>query len=82
MNLTTFVNAAKEVDPSEWDELILDYVEAWHNGSGEGIELNEYLGFSPSSYSQWVMKPELLESIVRAEWWAQSAFAKAKVEED
>lgn len=31
-----------------------DFIENWHNGDGEGLELHEYLGLTEEQYSHFV----------------------------
>lgn len=36
------------------EEEILDAIDAWHEGDGEGQELHEYLGWTVAEYDHWV----------------------------
>lgn len=51
---------AGKVAPDQID----DYVDAWHNGAGAGLELHQYLGFANlAEYSDWVRRPRSLEAL-------------------
>ena len=36
------------------EERILDLVDRWHEGDGEGRELHEYLGMTQAEYAAWL----------------------------
>jgi hypothetical protein len=36
-----------------------DFVEAWHEGAGEGLELHEFLGMTWDEYGHWARTAEL-----------------------
>jgi hypothetical protein len=40
------------------------FVDAWHEGDGDGETLGRYLGFGDSEYALWVERPEMLEAIL------------------
>ncbi|WP_107316338.1 hypothetical protein [Achromobacter xylosoxidans] len=43
-----------------------DFVDAWHEGDGEGLELHEYLGMTWEEYSIWATSPSILRYIIAA----------------
>lgn len=43
-----------------------DFVGAWHEGAGPGMELDAFLGMSNEEYELWVEQPALLPAIVSA----------------
>lgn len=64
MSTITFVDKclAGDADLNEID----DFVEAWHGGAGEGLELDEFLGMTLDEYALWVERPSALPAIVSA----------------
>jgi hypothetical protein len=40
-----------------------DAVERWHTGTGLGMELREYLGWSWDDYSRWVSSAEAVRPL-------------------
>lgn len=67
-NYETFIELALNGDvlPEEID----DYVDAWHEGSGEK-ELHEFLGMTWEEYSLWLTNPDFLEIIIAARYKRQ-----------
>lgn len=65
--MKTFIDAIKAGEVKDLSE-IDNWVEDWHNGKGEGVSLESYLGFSSvSSYHIWVGYPESLPVLVGLE---------------
>lgn len=62
MSTMTFMEKclAGEVDLDE----IGDFVGAWHEGAGPGLELREFLGMTKDEYALWVEQPQFLPAIV------------------
>jgi hypothetical protein len=52
---------AGEASPSDID----DFVDQWHEGSGEG-SLRAFLGFTKEEYALWVEQPQSLDIILFA----------------
>ena len=48
----------------ETEAAVDDWVEAWHTGDGEGLELHEYLGMTWDEYGDWARFPSSLSTIV------------------
>lgn len=59
----TFVDAvaARDATPEDID----DWVTAWHEGAGVGLELHEYLGLSWLEYGAWVKQPSTLRQLLQ-----------------
>ncbi len=47
--------ANKQLSFQELVEDMDDAVEAWHNGHGENVSLQEYLGLTRALYEVWVL---------------------------
>jgi len=45
-------------------EAVDDWVEAWHEGEGLGMELHEYLGMTWDEYGDWARFPDSLSTII------------------
>lgn len=43
-----------------------DYIDQWHEGEGEDLELHEFLGMSEEEYNLWLKCPKQLATIVSA----------------
>lgn len=43
-----------------------DYVDKWHDGDGQNLELHEYLGLNDEEYSLWLTSPSQLANIIFA----------------
>lgn len=39
------------------------YINNWHEGEGQGLELHDYLGLTWEEYSLWGTRPSILPSI-------------------
>ena len=61
---TTFIEQclAGDIDP----EAIDDFVDAWHDGAGPGVTLEDFLGMDATEYALWVERPGMLPSILAA----------------
>ena len=40
-----------------------DYINNWHEGEGQDLELHDYLGLTWEEYSLWGTRPSILSSI-------------------
>ncbi|MDO7360404.1 MULTISPECIES: hypothetical protein [Acinetobacter] len=43
-----------------------DYIDKWHDGEGENLELFEFLGMTADEYELWLKAPQQLATIISA----------------
>lgn len=41
------------------EDAVDDHIDQWHSGSGEGLELHEYLGMTMDEFSLFLTDPDL-----------------------
>lgn len=65
LNYPNFIEAVLKGRVSDLDE-IDDWVDAWHNGEGQNLELYQYLGMTHEEYCIWAPHPSKLVEIIKA----------------
>jgi len=72
----TFVDKCLNGD-ADLDD-IDDFVQAWHEGDGPGLELREFLGMTREEYGLWLEHPTCLPAIVAAHRFGFPLFEAVK----
>ena len=62
--MTTFIDLC--ISGDAFIDEIDDFIDKWHNGDGEDLELHEFLGMSDEEYSLWLACPSQLATIISA----------------
>ena len=42
-----------------------DFIDEWHNNPVTGMHLHEYLGLTWEEYQEFIMKPDILKTLLR-----------------
>ena len=64
VKMKTFIDLC--ISGDAFDDEIDDFIERWHEGEGEHLELHEYLGMNEDEYSLWLKCPKELATIISA----------------
>lgn len=62
--MKTFIDLC--ISGDAFDDEIDDFIEKWHEGEGESLELHEFLGMTESEYRLWLACPNQLATIISA----------------
>ena len=60
--VTTFLESVRSGAASL--DQVDDWIDRWHKGEGEGLELRQFLGMTTPQYAEWMRNPSALMTMV------------------